>query len=69
MDDCSTDNTQKVLDNIAQLRDKEGNPYRIRIFHNEKNSGAAVSRLLAGPSNRANRGDDGGGGVRYTGDV
>ena len=39
VDDCSTDNTDEVLSEI--------NDRRIRVFKNEKNSGAAVSRNKA----------------------
>ena len=39
MDDCSTDNTDEV---VASIKDE-----RIKYFHNEKNSGAAVSRNRA----------------------
>ena len=39
VDDCSTDNTDEV---VAFIKDD-----RIRYFHNEKNSGAAVSRNSA----------------------
>ena len=39
VDDCSTDNTDEVLENIKDSR--------IRYFKNDKNSGAAVSRNKA----------------------
>lgn len=39
VDDCSTDNTDEV---VASIKDE-----RIKYFHNEKNSGAAVSRNRA----------------------
>jgi teichuronic acid biosynthesis glycosyltransferase TuaG len=37
-DDCSTDNTLQFLDEIAAI------DHRVRVFKNNKNSGAAVSR-------------------------
>lgn len=39
VDDCSTDNTDKVIDSFKDER--------IKLFHNERNSGAAVSRNKA----------------------
>lgn len=39
VDDCSTDNTDEVVESFSDSR--------IRYFHNEKNSGAAVSRNRA----------------------
>ena len=39
VDDCSTDNTDEV---VVSIKDE-----RIKFFHNEKNSGAAVSRNRA----------------------
>lgn len=43
VDDCSTDNTVEVIENYI----KENNENRIRLYINQKNSSAAVSRNRA----------------------
>jgi glycosyltransferase involved in cell wall biosynthesis len=43
VDDCSTDNSVEIIENYIQ----KNNENRIRLFVNQKNSGAALSRNLA----------------------